>query len=303
MENMKTKLPKRSLLMKDRLEAITKAILDVAKDKIAMIILFGSYARGDWVEDEYMEDHITYTYQSDLDIMLVMKKGKYCGYQWIETEAKITKLLEFLRLDPIPSYLNFKTHKPPIALVSESIASVTKGLEKGRYFYTDIKKEGVMLYDSGEFKLPEPRILTLEEQKEIARNDYDCWYPLGYDFLNSCISDINGSKYNYRKVAFILHQATECFYNTILLVFSGYKPKLHDLKILKGRVSQYSTALFKVFPLVTKEQRDCFTLLREAYIKARYDKTYKLTEEQLLYLIQRVKKLQLITENICQDKL
>ncbi|AFC70058.1 hypothetical protein RAMDARK_1245 [Rickettsia amblyommatis str. Darkwater] len=34
-------------------------ILAVAKDKIALIILYGSYARGDWVKDMYMEDHIT----------------------------------------------------------------------------------------------------------------------------------------------------------------------------------------------------------------------------------------------------
>ncbi len=32
-----------------------------------MILLFGSYARGDWVEDVYQEGGITYEYQSDSD--------------------------------------------------------------------------------------------------------------------------------------------------------------------------------------------------------------------------------------------
>ncbi|RYE05149.1 MAG: nucleotidyltransferase domain-containing protein [Rickettsiaceae bacterium] len=39
----------------------------LAKQKLAMIILFGSYARGNWAQDEYIEQGITYSYQSDLD--------------------------------------------------------------------------------------------------------------------------------------------------------------------------------------------------------------------------------------------
>ena len=40
----------------------------VGEGKIDKIILFGSYARGDWVKDMYVEDHITYSYESDLDL-------------------------------------------------------------------------------------------------------------------------------------------------------------------------------------------------------------------------------------------
>lgn len=45
---MKTKLPKSSQVAKDKLDRIVQAILDVTENKVAMIILFGSYARGDW---------------------------------------------------------------------------------------------------------------------------------------------------------------------------------------------------------------------------------------------------------------
>ena len=61
--------------------------------------------------------------------------------------------------------------------------------------------------------------------------------------------------------------------------------------------------LFKIFPVDTPEQKECFKLLKEAYIKARYDKHYKITKEQLLYLIERVGKLKKITEKICLEKL
>ncbi len=77
---METILPERSLFIKERLDNIVKEILAMAKDKIAMIILFGSYARGTWVQDVYKEDHIVYSYSSDLDILIVVRKSKYNRY-------------------------------------------------------------------------------------------------------------------------------------------------------------------------------------------------------------------------------
>jgi HEPN domain-containing protein/predicted nucleotidyltransferase len=297
---MKKTLPKRSLVMKNRLDWITKVILDVAKDKLAMVILFGSYARGDWVTDETEEGGHIAIYQSDFDIMLVMKKSKYLGFEGIRIEDQIMKRLQDLGLDSPPEIWRLKG-KPPVSLIIESIESITQGVEKGRYFYVDVRKEGVMLYDSGEFVLPEPRKLTFEERKEEAQDDYDLWFYDGTEFLIDCNNAL--ARKNNRRAAFHLHQATECFYSTILLVLGGHKPKLHDLKKLKKRTNQYSPELLKVFPLFTSEQRECFKLLQEAYIRARYDKTYKITEEQLLYLIERVEILKEVTEKICEKKL
>ncbi|MBD3322309.1 MAG: hypothetical protein GF350_14510 [Chitinivibrionales bacterium] len=43
--------------------------------RVEKIILFGSYARGAWVEDSYVQDGITYEYKSDMDILVVVKKN------------------------------------------------------------------------------------------------------------------------------------------------------------------------------------------------------------------------------------
>ena len=99
--------------------------------------------------------------------------------------------------------------------------------------------------------------------------------------------------------AFQLHQATESLYTAILLVFTGYKGKIHDIETLGSLASNYSDELLKIFPRNTKELDDQFILLKKAYIDARYDKNYKITEEQLLYLISRVEKLKTVTEEIC----
>ncbi|MCZ6901742.1 MAG: HEPN domain-containing protein [Rickettsia endosymbiont of Ixodes persulcatus] len=59
----------------------------------------------------------------------------------------------------------------------------------------------------------------------------------------------------------------------------------------------------QVFPIATPEQKECFKLLRKAYVDTRYDKNYKITKEQLLYLISRVEKLKQITEKMCLEKI
>jgi uncharacterized protein len=37
-------------------------------DDLVILILFGSFARGDWVNDRYVEDDVVYSYQSEFDL-------------------------------------------------------------------------------------------------------------------------------------------------------------------------------------------------------------------------------------------
>lgn len=286
---MKNTIADSSLLIKPMLDKVVSEILITDRGTVAMIILFGSYARGDWVQDEYTEGHITYSYQSDIDIMVVLKKGKYIDNVTSRIEKKLEK--QSLR-DPL-------SKNPWITLIFESIDYVNKQLEKGRYFYSDIKKEGIILYDSGEFSLAEPKELSSEQRREIAKEDYEQWFEHGTEFL---IDALNAFKRNnFNRGAFYLHQATESFYSTILLVFSGYKPKLHDIRKLGSIAGNYNKDLWRIFPHSSVDQRQSFKLLEKAYIEARYNKDYKISEEQLLYLVERVNQLQNITKRICLD--
>ncbi|WP_341755843.1 HEPN domain-containing protein [Candidatus Tisiphia endosymbiont of Ptychoptera albimana] len=290
---MKTTLPSRSMIIQEKLDEIVKEILAVGKDKIAMIILFGSYARGDWVQDEYKKGHITYSYQSDLDLMLVMKKGKHAGLAGLSIEDKIEKRLEKKSLrSPFELW---------VTLVLESIKTVNSQLEKGHYFFSDIKKEGILLYDSGEFQLAEAKNLPWEERRQIAREDYEYWFARGKGFFIDCKYPLK--REDYALSAFYLHQTTESFYNAILLVCSGYKPKLHDIRKLGSIAGNYNEELCQIFPHSSVEQRQCFRLLEQAYVEARYNKDYRITKEQLLYLIDRVKKLKTVTEKICLERI
>ena len=62
-------------------------------------------------------------------------------------------------------------------------------------------------------------------------------------------------------------------------------------------------AFLTVFPGATAEQKECFDLLKRAYIEARYSSAYKITKEQLEYLAERVQKLQELTKKICEARI
>lgn len=195
---MKTKLPKRSKLRIQRyLDKALKAILHGSGDKLAMVIVFGSYARGDWVEDAYMKDGRLETYQSDLDIMLVFKKGSDAGvYKASSVLKKINYLLEKYVL-PENRHRDFIPGKPNINFEYESVNSLNKQLELSRYFFTDIKREGILIYDSGEFQLAEAKDLSWEKIKDIAQFDYNYWFPNGKEFIidcKNCIERKNNNK-------------------------------------------------------------------------------------------------------------
>ncbi|MCZ6901741.1 MAG: hypothetical protein O7C59_08470 [Rickettsia endosymbiont of Ixodes persulcatus] len=94
---------------------------------------------------------------SNLNTLIILKK--YKGHAALRLEDNIYKRLEKTGVikDQIIPY------DSEISIILESIEEVKTQLEKGRYFYTDIKKEGVLLYDSGEFTLSEAKDLSWSE--------------------------------------------------------------------------------------------------------------------------------------------
>lgn len=63
-------------------------------------------------------------------------------------------------------------------------------------------------------------------------------------------------------------------------------------------------ARFKaVWPAATKEERRCFELLRGAYNKSRYDRHYRVTEDELRWILAEVEYLCDLTEEVCAERI
>ncbi len=284
---MKKSLPSRSSYKKEQLQEIVNIIRSVVD--IKMIILFGSYARGTWVEDIYTdpEDHITYEYKSDIDILAVT-----------ETRGQANSIKIWDKVDQL---INNCKRSTSVSIIAHDIKELNKKIEMGEYFFVDIKKEGVILYNSGEYKLAKPKKLSDEERKEVAKEDYNYWYGSANDFFEQFEFAFNKAKYNI--AAFQLHQATERLYVTLLLIFIQYRPKIHDLNKLSKKVRCFDPRLLTIFPRKTKKEKHLFNLLKRAYVEARYKKSYTITKEELEYLSLKVEKLIKLTEEICMKKI
>jgi HEPN domain-containing protein/predicted nucleotidyltransferase len=271
---------------RDELKLVKETILDECPT-LLMIILFGSYARGDWVEDRHIEDNILHEYMSDFDILVIVRSNKIVNSKdtWRRAEARARRF-------PVRTWTN---------LIVESIETVSNALARGHYFFSDIKKEGILLYDTGEFQLARRRKLNPKERRGIAKAHFKEWFTSAGEFVIDFKNAFERG--SYKKAAFELHQAVERFYDATLLVFTNYRPRSHDLEKLSHMVAGCDPAFLTIFPRATDAQKECFDLLRRAYVEARYNPGYKITREQLEYLAQRVRKLQDLTKKICEARI
>jgi len=271
---------------REELQEITSIITENAD--VEMVILFGSYARGNWVEDIYTEGHITYEYKSDYDILVIVK-----------THPQVRKLALWRNIEALVRHRS--TIQTRLTLIVHDLKEVNRALAKRQYFFTDIKKEGVLLYDAKRVKLAKAQQQSPEERKQTAQEDFKYWFKSANEFFVAY--DLVFKKRFYKTAAFILHQATERLYITALLVFTHYKPKEHDIETLGKHVNNLDPRFLPIFPRTTPEEERLFELLKKAYIDARYNPSYKITKKELEYLAERVKKLQRLTKAICKERI
>lgn len=253
-----------------------------------MLVLFGSYARGNYVEDKYVDKGVLYEYRSDYDLLVVLDHEDFKLKLRIEDRVKE----DFVQTEII---------RTPIGFIFHGIKHLNQALVIGNYFFKDIKEEGIVLYDSGKVKLAKPKKLTPKQYQQKAQDYYDQWFESANEFLIDFRNALDRNSLN--KAAFELHQATERFYTTILLVFTDYRPKDHDLETLGIKVEMCDKR-FAMFPKTTKEEQRLFELLKKAYIYARYKmEEYTITQPELEYLADKVNQLKQLTQEICEKKI
>ena len=103
--------------------------------------------------------------------------------------------------------------------------------------------------------------------------------------------------------AFNLHQTAETIYQGLLQVQTLYSPKSHNLIRLPNMPEPLVPRLRDVWPHDTKFQKRCFELLRAAYVKARYSRHYRITDEELAYLTERIEVLRQVVVDASEKRI
>jgi len=243
--------------------------------RILKVILYGSYARGDWVADPKGG------YYSDYDILVVVNDDRLTDPvdYWYKAED------HFLR-----EYGITKRLSAPVGLIVHSLGDVNFQLSRGRPFFIDIVRDGIVLYELGTQSFDPPKPLSAKVAREEAQQYFETWFTSASQFLAMAKFGI-GQGYNNIS-AFQLHQATEHFYHTVLNTLTLYSPKSHKINFLRDRAEDIARDLIPVWPRDEKFARRCFELLQQAYVNARYSPHYEISEEELAWLVERIEMLQ-----------
>ncbi|MDG4892673.1 nucleotidyltransferase and HEPN domain-containing protein [Mesorhizobium sp. WSM4976] len=251
--------------------------------RILKIILFGSYARGDWVDEPLTMKG----YRSDFDLLVIVNNNKLSDFAyWYKAKDRLDR---------------DRAIKTPTSFIVHSRRFVNTALRQGQYFFTDIRREGIVLYELDDEPLAEPKPLTPSAAYEGARAYFETRFPFArYQLKLFHVALGDGELSNS---AFQLHQAIEHNYSTLLLVLTNYSPPSHKLTFLRALAEDQDRRLAAAWPREQQRHRAWFNTLNEAYVKARYSKHYSIGEEALVWLGERAAELHKFTGEVCLEHL
>jgi uncharacterized protein len=274
------------------LEEFDKAIAPATQPhrrngKVYKIILFGSYARDDWV------DAPENGYQSDFDLLLVVSHDDLTDIAdyWYVAEDRIARDTLIAR---------------PVNIIVHSLDEVNQALRRGEYFWADIARDGVALYELPCHSLAVPMPLTASDAYRMATDYYERNIAIAshrIDTFEFQLSHASDSQTWRNEAAFMLHQAVEAIYACFLLVHTLYFPRSHNIKFLRSLAEDKEPRLVDAWPRETKQDRARFERLKRAYVEARYSASYAITSDDLNALAGSISTLRDIVAALCVERL
>lgn len=258
------------------------------KGRILKVILYGSYARGGWVD----EPHTAKGYKSDYDLLIIV------------SDKRLTDRIEYWsKLDDrlMREYGITGTLKTPVNFIVHSLQEVNDGLAHGRYFFMDVANDGIALYESDDSELHRPKPKTPLAALKMAKEYLAEWLPAADGRVT--LAKFAVEQGLLKHAAFEYHQAVESLYHCVLLVVTFYTPHVHNLGFLRTQAERLDRRLIYVWPSDNRSQRAMFEKLKEAYVKARYSKHYSISEDELWWLSSQVEELGRVVHAICSERI
>ena len=250
-----------------------------------------SYARGTYVSyDEREEFGIPTSFKSDYDILVI---NSAWSYDKIENKLASVRNIYDKRGD--------HRYRVPVQFIHDSIKKVNEDLKYSRYFYTELKRDGIMLYNRGKNKLARRKPLKFGEIKKQGEEYFGEKYAKARLFMEQAVFMYD--KEEYVMSSFNLHQACENLFNAIMLTFTLKNDKEHNLEELFKASRGYAPELIRVFPVGNEEEERLFKILVCSYIEARYNPEFKVSREDVEDLMVKVEKFEEVTKQVCERRI
>lgn len=256
--------------------------------RILKVVLFGSHSRDDWVDAPLSANQ----YKSDYDILVIVSQKELTdrAAYWAKAEERL-----------IRAYTIEKTLRTPVNFIVHSLHEVNDGLAHGRVFFMEIAKDGIALYEADGRELATPKPKTPGQALAASREYFEDGVSGGAGMLET--ARFSQQQGRLKDAAFLMHQSTERLYSCLLLTLTYYTPYNHNISFLRSLAEGLDRRLYGIWPEGTHRERAMFQKLKEAYTKARYSKHYRISEEELAWLGERVEELGRIVHQVCTDKI
>lgn len=266
-------------------EKNTKKSARQTAGRILKLVLFGSYARGDWVDEA---GQTAKGYQSDFDLLIVVNRKEFTDMAtyWYRAEDRI---------------IQDTSIKTPIGVIVHTLSEVNEKLAQGQYFFLDIIRDGIALYELNGHRFAEPKPQTPEDAHAAAKEYFEDWYDAYGAFFRGYGYALKDG--DFKKAVFDLHQAVERLYGAYLLTTTLYSPSTHNIRKLRSLAEAKDERFRAVWPDEDRFQRRSFERLKDAYVKARYSKHYKIAEDELAWLGERAEALAALVKQACEEQL
>jgi predicted nucleotidyltransferase len=179
------------------------------KGRILKVILYGSYARGGWVD----EPHTAKGYQSDYDLLIIVNDKRLTDRvkYWAKVDDRLMR-----------EYGIAGTIKTPVNFIVHTLQEVNDGLAHGRYFFMDVARDGIALYQSDDTELHQPKPKTPHAALAMAKEYFEEWMPTAMGFKRNAGYAVKDG--DHKLAAFLFHQTVERLYHCVLLVVTFYTP-------------------------------------------------------------------------------
>jgi len=258
--------------------AIVRIIRSTAD--VERMVLYGSHARGDWVDDP------ANGYVSDFDVAVLVGSPALAADEalWADCQERAREV----------------AGDTPVSLIVHTVDDVRQQLARGSSFFRDVIAEGVALYDAGHLAITVPDV-TPAMHHALAQDAFTPYFEHAAQLYRSF--ERNLAHGSLAIAAFELHQVAETLCKAVLVVFTAYLPKLHDLDELGRRCARVCSDLGPLVPQDAPDRKRLAALLRAAYVDARYSFAFEASREDLEVLALYVSAFRARAERACQERL
>ncbi|MCF0075352.1 HEPN domain-containing protein [Dyadobacter sp. CY261] len=205
----------------------------------------------------------------------------------------------------------FKVHQPIVDLFSmgdeklccsvHKLSDIHQALTSGQVYFSMACTSENLVYQRSPSPLPKVLPEALERLIEQSRHGFTMGMSKARKFFE-------GAEY-YRQISeyalsmFLLQQAAETTFRTTAIALYGSERRTHSIRSLKRFNHRLAPQLNNIFPGDSPDEERLLQLLEDAYLEARYNLHYQISDQDLHLISPRVFRLLELAETVFEERM